>query len=53
MGVSLLRDMSNTRGRSVEEPAADGAHLEDIPDGAGCSEIWEHLSDRRERAAGD
>lgn len=25
----------------------DDAHLADIPDGAGCTEIWEHLSDGR------
>lgn len=24
------------------------AHLESIKDGAGCTEIWEHTSDRRE-----
>ncbi len=23
-------------------------HLQDVPDGAGCTEIWEHLADRRE-----
>lgn len=23
-------------------------HLDDVPDGAGCTGIWEHLSDRRE-----
>lgn len=23
-------------------------HLADIPDGSGCTEIWEHLSERRE-----
>jgi hypothetical protein len=22
-------------------------HLDDVEDGAGCTEIWEHLSDRR------
>jgi hypothetical protein len=25
-------------------------HLEDVEDGCGCTEIWEHLSDRREAA---
>jgi len=29
---------------------ADGAHLDDLPDGAGCVEIWERLSERRARA---
>ncbi|WP_162833870.1 hypothetical protein [Haladaptatus cibarius] len=23
-------------------------HLEDVPDGSGCTEIWEHLSERRD-----
>jgi len=25
-----------------------GSHLTDVPDGAGCTEIWEHLSDDRD-----
>ncbi len=28
-----------------EEPAT---HLGDLPDGAGCAEIWDHLSDCRD-----
>ncbi|WP_162524366.1 hypothetical protein [Halobellus captivus] len=24
------------------------SHLDDLADGAGCTEIWEHLSDSRE-----
>ena len=36
-------------GRPDEDSAASGdEHLADIPDGCGCAEIWEHLSDRRE-----
>lgn len=32
------------------EPDPDGErdHLEDVEDGAGCTEIWERLSERRE-----
>lgn len=26
----------------------DDAHLRDIPDGAGCTEIWEHLTNGRD-----
>ncbi|WP_175424073.1 hypothetical protein [Haladaptatus sp. W1] len=26
----------------------DDDHLKDVPDGAGCTEIWEHLSDDRD-----
>jgi len=36
---------------SEEEPteaASDTDHLAELEDGAGCAEIWEHLSDRRE-----
>lgn len=34
----------------------DDAHLRDLPDGAGCVEIWEHLSEeqaRRHRSTDD
>ena len=26
----------------------DDAHLADVPDGAGCTEIWERLSEDRD-----
>jgi len=26
----------------------DAEHLADVPDGAGCTEIWEHLSEEQE-----
>ena len=26
----------------------DNDHLADVPDGAGCTEIWEHLSSGRD-----
>jgi len=26
---------------------ADDDHLDDVEDGCGCTEIWEHLSDQR------
>ena len=29
-----------------DEPDDDD-HLRDVPDGAGCTEIWEHLSERQ------
>jgi len=29
----------------------DDAHLADVPDGAGCTEIWEQLSEGREENA--
>ena len=32
-----------------EESVAN--HLDDVKDGAGCTEIWEHLSDQRDTKA--
>ncbi|EMA52418.1 hypothetical protein C451_11462 [Halococcus thailandensis JCM 13552] len=29
-----------------EEPSTD--HLDDVADGCGCTEIWEHLSEERD-----
>lgn len=34
------------------EAARDGEHLADLPDGIGCTEIWEHLSEQREEDDG-
>jgi hypothetical protein len=28
--------------------ASNDEHLQDVPDGAGCTEIWEHLSRGRD-----
>lgn len=39
--VLITQKMSNHEDSSDE-------HLEDVPDGAGCTEIWEHLSETRE-----
>jgi len=35
-----------TDARTTEEQGDD--HLDEIEDGAGCTEIWEHLSERRD-----
>ena len=49
--------MSREAGREADEDGAhlgdetdvaSGAHLEDVPSGAGCTEIWEKLSEQRE-----
>lgn len=46
--------MSNSGRRSSEDVQDEGRdHLDDLPDGAGCYEIWEHLSETRERVACD
>lgn len=31
----------------MERKTRDDDHLSDLPDGCGCTEIWEHLSERR------
>ena len=36
-----------------EREREDEEHLEEIPDGSGCTEIWEHLSERRAEADDD
>lgn len=40
--------MSENVQANDDEPVDE--HLEDVEDGCGCTEIWEHLSDRRETA---
>ncbi|WP_435093922.1 hypothetical protein [Halorubrum sp. N11] len=45
------RDLENGADAEREtnsEPDDGTAHLNDIEDGAGCTEIWERLSERRE-----
>ena len=32
---------------ATEDEAQEDDHLSDVPTGAGCTEIWEHLSERR------
>jgi len=39
-------DRTDAEGETDAEPA-DG-HLDGVEDGAGCTEIWERLSERRE-----
>lgn len=47
--------MSN-RGTETDDVGDAGSfqeHLRDIPDGAGCTEIWEQLSKQRDRREDD
>jgi hypothetical protein len=40
--------MMSNRGRSDEQgEEVERAHLSNVEDGAGCTEIWDHLSERR------
>ncbi len=53
-GHVVTRKMSNTTPRAGEsDDDADDAHLQDVEDGAGCTEIWETLSERREAENAD
>jgi hypothetical protein len=31
----------------TQRDGGSGDHLDDLADGCGCAEIWEHLSERR------
>ena len=45
--------MSNSGRRDRSAADADRAHLADLPDGCGCAEVWEHLSESRAHPADD
>ena len=32
----------------TDEEQVDTSHLDNVEDGCGCTEIWEHLSDERD-----
>ena len=40
--------MSRHRLKDDEDEAVDTSHLDDVEDGCGCTEIWEHLSEGRD-----
>lgn len=53
----MTRSRIETDGDADEEPAAESGteapdddydHLKSLDDGAGCTEIWEHLSENRD-----
>jgi hypothetical protein len=51
-GERAGRPASDEENHEVDE-ATDGearqdAHLDEVADGCGCTEIWEHLSEQRE-----
>ncbi|WP_248895830.1 hypothetical protein [Haloplanus halobius] len=52
-----MTEKSETVTRSSDADAEDNAeernHLSDVEAGAGCTEIWEHLSERRDGANQD
>jgi len=40
-------DESEVAAECVDPDAVDDDHLEELPDGSGCVEVWEHLAERR------
>lgn len=40
-----------TDGPDDSHDATERAHLDDVEDGCGCAEVWEHLSEQREAGA--
>jgi len=52
----VLTDPSDAETKTEAERDEDAdarTHLSDVETGAGCTEIWEHLSETRDGAAGD
>jgi len=44
---------STVERESDEDDDTDRAHVSDVEVGAGCTEIWEHLSEQRSEASDD
>ena len=48
---SRRRVVMSENAASAEEEQVDTSHLDDVEDGCGCAEVWEHLSESRDGAA--
>ncbi|MFW6318350.1 MAG: hypothetical protein ACOC06_07785 [Halorubrum sp.] len=46
--ATLDLDEATSADDETERDEEEAGHLDDIEDGAGCTEIWERLSERRE-----
>jgi hypothetical protein len=47
-GETTTVDARTDPDESAEEPdEVDTSHLDDVEDGCGCAEVWEHTSDER------
>ncbi len=56
--LELNNQMTDTANVQADEEAqvesderereVDTSHLDDVEDGCGCAEVWEHLSDERD-----
>lgn len=47
-GKRVTQKMSNCMEEEAARSSGDDEHLGEVPDGAGCTEIWETLSERRD-----
>jgi hypothetical protein len=48
MGERAKRvEVAAAEDQETADDTASGSHLDDIEDGCGCAEVWEHMSDRR------
>lgn len=50
---ATVDETASRRGRSMSDTDREADHFEDIEDGCGCAEVWEHLSAERERTSTD
>lgn len=42
--------MTSTVNDEPDGEEIDTSHLDDVEDGCGCTEIWEHMSDERDES---
>lgn len=47
-GSGAVADAAMTEPATTTDEERDDDHLRDVEEGAGCAEIWEHLSESRE-----
>jgi hypothetical protein len=52
-GIGPEETTTDVSGDEVADAGDERRHLDDVEPGAGCAEIWEHLSERREHAESD
>lgn len=42
-----MTNISQQEKTESDREATDSEHIDEVPDGCGCTEIWEHLSGER------
>jgi len=51
--MTQVTDHADEAQSAADERRDERAHLDDVEDGCGCAEVWEHLSDERAGEASD